>query len=492
MQVQPDSALKILQTLKEKQIPNDKQKALYALLYTQALDKNDLPISNDSLIHIAVDYYSRKKEYRQLGWAWFYLGKTYMQMDSITLAMTFYLKTKELLNRINDDYLLGLVTNEEALLHQEQRNNEQALILLRQSLSAFQRAGNKKNEGLVLSQIGRLLYIKRSKIDSVQYYYDRAKEIAINENDLEFLYYLLSSQAAILRARNEYAQAKQLLLSTIQEYKQGVVPLEWYPLLSTLYLDMQQTDSARHYLQLLLHNSHANIKQRIGALDGLRQIEEQAGNYEAALLYRAKHKVLSDSILKLNHELDIRVLEGKHYLNKMHNENLLQKFQYIITISLILLLAIISLFSIRYWWKKHLIRQKKQSEESLKEFKHSSILKTWDFILFQKEYQSNIFNQTKKEFYTKVIETANLAYPGFIDWIRKCYPQLNNADIALSCLLFSGFEPKALCAPFKALDTGAMYTRCSRLYKKFGLKTEPKDPHSFKNRIIDLYVESKM
>ncbi|MCL2739365.1 MAG: hypothetical protein FWE30_07975, partial [Bacteroidales bacterium] len=79
MQEQPDSALYVLQSLDGHYIPYGILRARYALLYTQARDKNYLPISGDSLINIAVRYYSQKKDKQKLGWAYLYLGTAYTQ-----------------------------------------------------------------------------------------------------------------------------------------------------------------------------------------------------------------------------------------------------------------------------------------------------------------------------------------------------------------------------------------------------------------------------
>lgn len=54
----PDSALQMLRQIDATSL-NRHNTALYALLLTQALDKNDVAVNNDSSIRIAVDYYSR-------------------------------------------------------------------------------------------------------------------------------------------------------------------------------------------------------------------------------------------------------------------------------------------------------------------------------------------------------------------------------------------------------------------------------------------------
>lgn len=56
----PDSALVYLHQISDPEKLTGENQADYCLLLTQAMDKNDLPLSSDSLIQIAVGYYSNK------------------------------------------------------------------------------------------------------------------------------------------------------------------------------------------------------------------------------------------------------------------------------------------------------------------------------------------------------------------------------------------------------------------------------------------------
>jgi len=66
----PDSALHIFQ-IKHNLFCSHPDKALYALLMSQVLDKNDIKVESDSLISIATKYYD-EKEPIYAGYAWFY------------------------------------------------------------------------------------------------------------------------------------------------------------------------------------------------------------------------------------------------------------------------------------------------------------------------------------------------------------------------------------------------------------------------------------
>jgi hypothetical protein len=61
MQEQPDSALRVLQTINRHSL-RGKTLARYALIYSIAQDKSGLDVTNDSLLRIAYEYYSQHPE----------------------------------------------------------------------------------------------------------------------------------------------------------------------------------------------------------------------------------------------------------------------------------------------------------------------------------------------------------------------------------------------------------------------------------------------
>ena len=73
----PDSALAILQAIDSTSISSEKDRALFALLMTQALDKNHINVTDDSLITIAADYYSHQDDRHRDMLAHYYLGRVH-------------------------------------------------------------------------------------------------------------------------------------------------------------------------------------------------------------------------------------------------------------------------------------------------------------------------------------------------------------------------------------------------------------------------------
>ena len=76
MELFPDSALSLLSQIECPECMRGQQRADYALLLTQALDKNYLDnLQSDSLIMIAVEYYKQEGDKLKVGKAYFYYGK---------------------------------------------------------------------------------------------------------------------------------------------------------------------------------------------------------------------------------------------------------------------------------------------------------------------------------------------------------------------------------------------------------------------------------
>jgi len=484
MQVRPDSALQLLQSLDVQIIPHGALQARYALLYTQALDKNYLPLSGDTLIDIAINYYSQKKEYHKLSWAYFYKGNAFAQVDSLESALTLYKRVQEYLQFYADDELLTLVTNEMGVLFQEQRHFKEALELFKASLVASRKSGNLKHENYVLGRIGNVFY-RSAEIDSAEVYFYKAKEFALFRKDSAYYYRLNINISTLLRAKEQYGQAIALLTDMVSQMKgQAIAPIEYYPLLSMLYLDVRQIDSARHYMNMVLQDSCAGIKQRAGALAGLKKIEEQAGNFQASIDYAVQYEVLSDSIRHEYYLHDLRIAEEKYRQEKLKEVNMEQRTRHIGRVVGISSVSLVGVVVIIACWKKRIA----QKNRSLRELRRSYCEHQWNTTLFFKEFDIYLDDWTENVFHSRVIKAAQIAYPGMTNWLKKRFPLLNIADTVFSCLLYANLGPKDLCGLYKLRDPAPLYTRRSRLYQKLGVKVDRKKPISFRDILMDLYV----
>ena len=105
----PDSAWTLLNTISPDEMEQNRNRALYALLYTQAQDKTYRDETNDSLISVAVDYYRDTDDVRRKFLSYYYKGRVMMNARESIKAMLSFLEAENLCEEINDGYLLGLL-----------------------------------------------------------------------------------------------------------------------------------------------------------------------------------------------------------------------------------------------------------------------------------------------------------------------------------------------------------------------------------------------
>ena len=77
MNESPDSAWTLLNTISPDEMGQNRNRAFYALLYTQAQDKTYRDETDDSLISIAVDYYRHTDDARRKFLSYYYKGRVH-------------------------------------------------------------------------------------------------------------------------------------------------------------------------------------------------------------------------------------------------------------------------------------------------------------------------------------------------------------------------------------------------------------------------------
>ena len=176
----PDSALTILKSIVQTDLQSEEHRARYALLYSQALDKNYIDLTNDSLISIAVDYYKDRDDARAKFLSYYYQGRIYTNANNLTQATLAYMEAEQLVDELGDDYAAGLLYDQMGDIFQEYYDFSKALESYQYATTCYQKA-NKPLHKLygMLSQSG--IYKSMNKdTDSFHILYNilvEAKEI---------------------------------------------------------------------------------------------------------------------------------------------------------------------------------------------------------------------------------------------------------------------------------------------------------------------------
>ena len=137
----PDSAYTLLQTLPVDELHQDKNRARYALLYSQALDKNYIDETNDSLINIAVEYYRTTDDVRSKFLSFYYQGRIYTNAGELHKAMLAYTEAEQLADAVTDGYLSGLLYAELGKIYRSYYDYPKSLDAHQKASQYYEQAG---------------------------------------------------------------------------------------------------------------------------------------------------------------------------------------------------------------------------------------------------------------------------------------------------------------------------------------------------------------
>ena len=141
MNEHPDSAWALLNTLSPDEMGQNRTRARYALLYTQAQDKTYRDETNDSLISIAVDYYRHTDDARRKFLSYYYKGRVYFNAKDYQNATLCYMEAELLTDEVGDDYLVGLLYSELGRIYDIYYDYPKSLEAYQKAAECYERAG---------------------------------------------------------------------------------------------------------------------------------------------------------------------------------------------------------------------------------------------------------------------------------------------------------------------------------------------------------------
>ena len=141
MNEHPDSSLTLLRTLSFDDFQKEKNRARYALLHSQALDKNYIDVTNDSLISVAVEYYKDKDDVRSKFLSYYYLGRVHANGERYLQATSCLMASEQLVEEVGDDYLSGLLYSEMGRIYDIYFDFPKSFEAYQKAAECYERAG---------------------------------------------------------------------------------------------------------------------------------------------------------------------------------------------------------------------------------------------------------------------------------------------------------------------------------------------------------------
>ena len=361
----PDSALTILKSIVQTDLQSEEHRARYALLYSQALDKNYIDLTNDSLISIAVDYYKDRDDARAKFLSYYYQGRIYTNAKNLTQATLAYMEADQLVDELGDDYAAGLLYDQMGDIFQEYYDFSKALESYQYATTCYQKA-NKPLHKLygMLSQSG--IYKSMNKdTDSFHILYNilvEAKEI----NQTSVIRSCLGDLIILCLKMNKHQEAISFYNNLINNYSIEQMTSSLYANLSLLMAREKNMEKSQFYMNEAWKRAK-NQSDSIHLYYISAQVEQLSSSYQKAfsdleqsitLQNRSVREALQQPVLTAQKNFLNQELQYKEY--KLKTERYIR----LLGFTILLLVSILAILLLR---KKLLRNYQKSLKEKLEE-----------------------------------------------------------------------------------------------------------------------------
>lgn len=512
LEMKPDSALTILKNISVLEDLPEVDKAYYALLLAEATDKNKLPLLPcDSLLNFALDYYG--DDDREKAVALMYKGRLLAEMDDEKAAIEMNLKALEILQDYPvDTKYRRLIYSALGLWYGNCELNDKALEVLHQSLHY---SFDAKDTAIAYINIG-YIYGMRNMQDSAITYQRKAVKYAMRSKDRSMILTSWHNLSICYRHFENVDSAVVYAHKVLQHLSYGNGKADAYYNMGDLYVDLEQYDSARHYLEKSLFLSPS----RSIPYWSLAVMEAELGNFKSAYHYLDTFVMVQDSLDNSELLTEVQHLVYKHQTElRVKDEQIKSKriIRWIVFVTVIICFVVALIYqrwinkknnqqalyrqSLQYAHEKQDMMQQRIEENELTlallqdrenqnldeidkkerliaQLKQEKLeLRTWTFwqtpiykkvmsLSEQKEVDKKarkVMTDVERE---KLKKTVFEIYADYISPLQAQYSQLTEDDLLVLCLQEAGISPLAISLCFGHTDTVALNQRKSRLKKK--------------------------
>ena len=509
LSVRPDSVLAMLDSLSGVEDMPASDRAFYALLWAQALDKAEralLPC--DSLLEFALDY----DDDLEKAVALLYKGRLLAQMNDEKAAIELNLKALDILKEYPEDtQYRGLIYSALGGWYRNAGLYNKALEVLNLFLS---HSSEVIDTAIAYNGIS-LVYARKDLQDSSIFYQRKAVECALQSKDTNMLITSWHNLSICYVKSNKIDSAmfyaKKVVQNMLQNGKE-----KYYYNIGDLYIDSEEYDSARFYLE----KSLSCDKLKAVSYWSLAGLEAELGNYQSAYHYMDSFVVAQDSFY-INAELtEVQHLVYKHQTeSRVKDEKLKSHKQMgvIILFSLMVCFLLILIYQYRLNKRDRRYALYKQSlqytKEKLDVMQQRIEENEFNLTLLREKENQNLDEIDKKEaliaqlkqeklelctwlfrqtpIYKKVLSLSGQQkvekkerkvmtgteleklkrtifeiYADYISPLQAQYPRLTEDDLLLLCLQEADIPALTIALCFGHADTFALHQRRLRLKAK--------------------------
>ena len=526
MDERPDSALAVLEHINTSELKGKEERARYALLYTQAKDKNYIDETDLSLICEAQKYFKESDNVRYQFLSLYYYGRVLCNNSDFHKAIIAYTEAEALLEKLGDENLSGLLYVQIGNIYRITHDYDKCLEAYKSAYNHYSKAKLDSHMAYSLLDIG-IAYWNLTDTAIAEEYFTQSLMMAKALND-EYLERICYENLFVLYDEiDENEKCTNIAFELNEKFNSSLFSPVCLASMASYNAKIGDYESIDKYL-IEAWNGTQNKSDSIALYFQSANIMKIIGNTDKALDYFEKGINLQNEELRYAMQQPIVSIQKDYFQNQAeYNSYRLKKnLQIYVTLSIIvfLILLIVFMYMRHRFLKKDLEISKymdlaselqvsiRDKEAKISEFSERISVSEQTHIsqihemsghiaeLFHKQYElldklsntyyethgcskekESIYEQVKSEInkfandkktMAQLERIVNTYKNNVMSHIREEIHSISERDIKLLCYIYAGFSAKSISI-FVGETTGNILTRKYRLRNKIARLNTP-------------------
>ena len=385
----PDSALNLLKGIAQPELQTQEHRARYALLYSQALDKNYIDLTSDSLINIAVDYYKDRDDVRAKFLSYYYQGRIYTNANNLTQATLAYLEAEQLVDELGDGYAAGLLYKQIGLIYNSYYDFPKGLQAHQQAIEHFTKANkpvHRIQAMLTLSNIHRNMHNENIGYEVLRTAITESQKL----NDQSLIKSCINNLIVVCIDLERWEEATQWYQEYQKNNSRNYPTVAFYGYIARLHAKNKNFKDAFMLLDETWKKTKS-LQDSINLYHAESQVHQMNGSWEEA--YRSMAKSISHQNKVIRKSLQQPVLTAQNnFLNQEleHKEYRLRMEKYVRLLGFVILLlvSVIAITFLRKRFQKRLKEQHTLHEKKMEALQQGALKREQSLRAYTAELES--------------------------------------------------------------------------------------------------------
>ena len=497
----PDSALSVLQDIDTAMLQSVEDKALYALLYTQAEDKNYIDNTDDSKIRISVDYYKNTDDKYHKMLSYYYLARIQFNNKEYSNSITSLLHAEDAAVDLGDDFHLGLIYRQFGDIYSVVYNGTESLNYSLKSYEHFTKSGKEDYSDWALWDIARSHFNCKDFESSIRTS-NKMIELGHLRNNETLIADGLKLLGMSYYASGQYHKSIDAYSRVITDYPSSMTA-EDYSNLGSSHHRAGNIDSARYYMNIVSKTDSSlrwlpyTVSKSIGDYKSAIEALEHEYEYQDQIIKTIVSQNVTEAVS--NYREYERIVQEKD----LQHERTTKTAIVVIFVTTIILGSIIISLRLRIQRKEiesnMLLASNLRETLQVKEYETASMQGVINSLFEQRfatidklssdyyEYQGTA--NEKQKIYANVMKLVsglgsdkktikelesfvNTYKDNLMTRFREEFPEMKESDYLLYLYAVAGFSSRAISI-FIGEKLEVVYNRKSRLRQKINRSTSP-------------------